>query len=146
MESRDLRDGSAGPSFRVVLGSPSHPTPPGEFPVYRVVRNPGWQPGPAARAKGATEAPPSAEGPMGLAKLPFAPGGIALHGGADPLLLGKPISLGCIRARDRDLAALLGWLAERGALVRRDALDPRIAESGGEDPEFLQLALRIRIR
>jgi hypothetical protein len=41
-----------------------------------------------------------------------------LHGGADPLLLGKPVSLGCVRARDRDLLILLDWLEQRGALGR----------------------------
>ncbi len=149
LETRDLRDRSAGPSFRVVLGSPSHPTPTGDFPIYRVVRNPGWQPGPTARARGATESRPAVDGPMGVAKLPFAPGGIALHGGADPLLLGKPISLGCIRARDRDLATLLAWLAERGALAEPGPQTPPLQYSprgGGEAPEALKLALRIRIR
>ena len=55
--------------------------------------------------------------PLGVGKIPFAEGGeIALHGGAHPLLLGKPMSLGCVRALDADLLALLAWLEERGAL------------------------------
>jgi lipoprotein-anchoring transpeptidase ErfK/SrfK len=64
-----------------------------------VVRNPGWSPGAIARSVGAHELPPSADGPLGAGKIPFAERGeIALHGGANPLLLGKPVSLGC-RAR-----------------------------------------------
>ena len=40
-----------------------------------------------------------------------------MHGGAHPLLLGKPVSLGCVRALDADLLVLLDWLEERGALA-----------------------------
>lgn len=136
----DLRDGSPGPRFSVVLGSPGHPTPPGDFPIYQVVHNPGWRPGPTARSRGAIDATPSSAGPMGVAKFPFAPGGFALHGGAHPLLLGKPISLGCIRARDEDLGDLIAWLTDRGALASRDV------PSGEELRQALRVALRIRIR
>jgi hypothetical protein len=115
--ARDLRDDSAGPRFPVVLGSPRFATPSGRYPLHQVIRHPGWQPGPQARAGGAQPLPPSAEGPLGVAKIPFAAGGsIALHGGAHPLLLGKPVSLGCVRATDPDLVELLDWLEARGAL------------------------------
>lgn len=141
----DLRDSARGPSFPVVLGSPNHPTPMGDYPIYQVVHNPKWEPGPTARAKGAKQALPSPTGPMGVAKLPFATGGIALHGGAHPLLLGKPISLGCIRVRDEDLEGLLAWLSDRGALRKLPSPTSRALP----DREFhrsLLVALRIRIR
>lgn len=115
--ARDLAEGVPGPQLRVALGSPAHPTPAGVYPLRVVVRNPGWKPGAIARARGATPVPPSPEGPLGVGKIPFARGGeIALHGGADPLLLGKPISLGCVRATDGDWLALVEWLEARGAL------------------------------
>jgi L,D-transpeptidase catalytic domain len=114
---RDLDRGIDGPTLRVVLGSPAHPTPTGEFRAYGVVLNPGWNPGPVARAFGARPTPPSDRGPLGAGKIPFAEGGeIALHGGANPLLLGKPVSLGCVRTLDADLLALLDWLEAEGAL------------------------------
>ena len=49
-------------------------------------------------------------------------GEIALHGGANPLLLGKPVSLGCARATDQDLlrAARLARAAARAPAPRRD--------------------------
>lgn len=120
LRARDLRDGSAGPSIRVALGSPANATPSGSFPLFWVVRNPSWQPGERARAAGAEPLPASDSGPLGVAKLPFARGGIALHGGADPRLLGKPVSLGCVRSADRDLLALLDWLEARGAMGARE--------------------------
>jgi hypothetical protein len=112
----DLRENTGGPELRVVVGSPAHGTPVGVFPVYQVVRNPGWRPGETARRYGARPIPPSSDGPLGVAKLPFARDGIALHGAANPILVGKPASLGCVRALDAELTELLDWLGERGAL------------------------------
>ncbi|MDH3519828.1 MAG: L,D-transpeptidase [Myxococcales bacterium] len=117
LTARDLDAGVEGPTLRVALGSPAHPTPTGEYSAYSVVRNPAWTPGAFARAFGAEPLPPSQRGPLGAGKIPFAAGGaIALHGGAHPLLLGKPVSLGCVRALDADFLALLDWLEARGAL------------------------------
>jgi hypothetical protein len=114
---RDQRSGEALPPIPVVLGSPAHPTPGGVYPLELVILNPAWQPGPAARAAGASREAASLVTPMGVAKIPFAAGGaIALHGGGDPHLLGKPVSSGCVRASDADLLRTLAWLVERGAL------------------------------
>jgi hypothetical protein len=82
-----------------------------------VILNPSWSPGAAAREAGALPEPPSLSSPMGVAKIPFAStGAIALHGGGDPRLLGKPVSSGCVRAADADLLRLLGWLYGHGVL------------------------------
>lgn len=139
--ARDLAANAEGPQLRVVLGSPAHPTPAGAFPLRQVVRNPGWRPGRIARAWGARPAPPSAHGPLGVGKIPFAEGGeIALHGGADPLLLGKPVSLGCVRATDRDLLALIAWLEERGAL------GPPVRTASGELHQRFRRPARVEVR
>ena len=140
LRARDLRDQSDGPSFPVVLGSPHHPTPSGAFRVYHVVLHPSWKPGPEARDRGAEALPPSAEGPMGVAKIPFARGGFALHGGAHPLLLGKPVSLGCVRATDEDLSELLSWLEEKDAVESVAAFAAR-----GETLQKLRAHVQIRI-
>lgn len=119
VQSYDLRDDREGPALRVVIGSPSHPTPAGNFAVHQVVRNPRWTPGEVARGRGAHEIPASSDGPLGVAKISFGPEGIALHGGARPLLIGKAVSLGCVRALDADMLALLDWLESAGALGER---------------------------
>ena len=141
LTARDLDHQVDGPTLRVVLGSPAHPTPSGEFPVYAAVRNPGWYPGAFARGLGAEPEPPSDRGPLGVGKIPFAmQGRIALHGGAHPLLLGKPVSLGCVRALDADFLALLDWLEARGALqLERPA-------SGGETVQVFRRPTRVVIR
>jgi hypothetical protein len=141
IRARDLRDQSEGPRFRVALGSPAHPTPSGEFRLRGVLHNPEWKPGPDARAAGARAEPASSRGPLGVAKIPFAEGGsIALHGGAHPRLLGKPISLGCVRSADADLLALLAWLESR------DALSPPRERANGERQQAFRRPARIRVR
>jgi hypothetical protein len=116
IRTRDLRDAGEGPALRVVIGSPAHPTPAGSFAVYQVIRNPRWTPGRIARGRGAREISASSDGPLGVAKMAFGPEGISLHGGARPILIGKPVSLGCVRALDADMLALLDWLDARGVL------------------------------
>jgi hypothetical protein len=141
VRARDLASGAVGPSLRVVLGSPAHPTPSGSYPLYVVVRNPGWNPGAFARSVGAHEVPPSAKGPLGVGKIPFAERGeIALHGGANPLLLGKPVSLGCARATDEDLLKLFAWLEQQRALQRPESV------SGGELHQYFRRPARVSVR
>ncbi len=118
LTAHDLRNGESGPTLKVVLGSPAHATPDGDFPLFAVVRNPGWEPGSIARSLGAHSVAPSSHGPLGVARITFAPGGLALHGGAQRLLLGKPISLGCIRTLDEEFLGLLDWLDEHDGLHR----------------------------
>jgi L,D-transpeptidase catalytic domain len=138
---RDLASGDQGPSLRVVLGSPAHPTPRGDFPLHVVVRNPAWNPGATARSAGAHPVPSSAAGPLGVGKIPFAAGGeIALHGGANPLLLGKPVSLGCARATDQDLLRLFDWLEQRRALERPEKI------AGGELRQYFRRPARVSVR
>jgi len=116
LSSRDLSAGSAGPALRVAVGSPAHPTPTGEFRPLHVVRNPGWMPGPHARRLGARARRPSDDGPLGIGKIPLEAGAIQIHGGADPLELGKPVSLGCVTLRDEGWLELVDWLNSRNGL------------------------------
>jgi lipoprotein-anchoring transpeptidase ErfK/SrfK len=116
LAATDLRAGGEPLVLRVATGTPAHPTPTGRFRPWVVVRNPAWRPGPTARARGAEAVEASEHTPMGVAKIPLDSEGFTLHGGADPLLLGKPVSLGCVRLADTDMLALLGWLERAGAL------------------------------
>lgn len=140
LRSVDLATRSAGPSFPVAIGSPRHPTPRGEFVAERVVRNPGWTPGATARAYGAVPVPPSSDGPLGIGKIPLGRGGIEIHGGAHPLELGKPVSLGCVRVLDAAWTDLVDWLDSRGAL------EPWHVESDGETVSRLRRPVRVVVR
>jgi hypothetical protein len=138
---RDERSGAHGPRIRVVMGSPAHDTPGGEYSVGRVILNPAWNPSEGALTSGAVKLPASLDGPMGVAKIPFADGGsIALHGGGDPLLLGKPVSGGCVRARDADLLRVIAWLHAHGALT------PAVEQPDGEIHRSFRRPVRLRVR
>jgi hypothetical protein len=125
LRATDPRGGREALQLPIATGSPAHPTPRGRFRPWVVVRNPAWRPGPLARSLGAASLGASDDTPMGVAKIPLAGTGFALHGGADPLLLGKPVSLGCVRVLDGDMLRLLEWLDAAGALTA-----PRRAASG----------------
>jgi hypothetical protein len=113
LRSRDLREGTTGPVVRVAIGSPGSPTPAGRFPLYLVVLNPAWRPDWETPRMG-----PSLHTPMGVAKIPFSANGtVALHGAGDALLLGKPVSAGCVRVADADLLRVIACLHQRGALA-----------------------------
>jgi hypothetical protein len=140
LSARDLVDGSVGPRLLVALGSPAHGTPAGSYRLRLLVRNPAWEPGRIARARGARNVPPSPDGPMGIAKITFREGGYAIHGGAASLLLGKPVSLGCVRTDDADLLALIDWLE------RHDALGPTAPQPDGEQHQAFARPARLVIR
>jgi lipoprotein-anchoring transpeptidase ErfK/SrfK len=140
LAATDLRARGEPLVLRVATGTPAHPTPMGRFRPWVVVRNPAWRPGPAARARGAEAIEASEHTPMGVAKIPLDAEGFTLHGGADPLLLGKPVSLGCVRLADEDMLALLGWLDRAGVLAA-----PRAA-AGGELHQSLRRRVSFEVR
>ncbi len=113
----DLASGEAGPEIPVAIGSPAHPSPHGEYRVWQVVHDPAWNPGRTARSLGARRVAPSPDGPLGIAKIPIT-GEYALHGGASWLTVGKPVTLGCLRATDESIQNLIDWLELHGALAR----------------------------
>jgi L,D-transpeptidase catalytic domain len=140
LESRDLAANTAGPALRIAAGSPAHPTPIGEFHPRRVVRNPGWRPGPNAQRLGARAQRPSNDGPLGAGKIPLEAGAIQIHGGADPLELGKPVSLGCVALHDQSWLALVDWLRSR------DSLEPERATPHGDLVSAFRRPVRVVVR
>lgn len=114
-ELRALDRGEPGPRFRVATGTPHNPTPRGEFQPTRLIANPGFTPGPEARRRGASAAPPSMDGPLGVAKIPFR-GAFQLHGGGHRYSVGMPVTLGCVQLTNPQMRELAVWLERRGAL------------------------------
>jgi hypothetical protein len=140
LSASDPRGDAEPLRLAVATGSPAHPSPRGRFRPWLVVRNPAWRPGPVARSRGAEPIDASGETPMGVAKIALDRSGFALHGGADPLLLGKPVSLGCLRLSDADMLRLLEWLDQAGALAA-----PRPAD-GGELHQWLRRPVTFEVR
>jgi hypothetical protein len=140
LQSRDLAADTAGPALRVAVGSPAHPTPTGAFRPRRVVRNPGFWPGPHARGLGARAQRPSGDGPLGAGKIPLEAGAIQIHGGADPLEIGKPVSLGCVALHDESWLALVDWLRSQ------QSLDPERATPHGDLVSSFRRPIRVVVR
>lgn len=135
----DLETGEKGPEIPVAIGSPAHPSPTGEFKVWQVVHDPAWNPGRTARSLGAQRVPAGPDGPLGVAKIPIQ-GEYALHGGANWLTVGKPLTLGCLRATDASILELIAWLESRGALAAKPA------KRSGEKPQAFARPARFVIR
>ncbi|MFO0690956.1 MAG: L,D-transpeptidase [Myxococcota bacterium] len=135
----DLKTGEKGPEVPVAIGSPAHPSPTGEFKVWQVVHDPAWNPGRTARSLGARRVPAGPDGPLGVAKIPIQ-GEYALHGGANWLTVGKPLTLGCLRATDASILELIAWLESRGALAAK------AAKRTGEKPQPFTRPARFVIR
>ncbi len=140
LSARDGKSVEPGPAFSIALGSPARSTPSGSYPLHRVILRPAWHPGSAARSAGARPENASLDTPMGVAKIPFADGGeIALHGGGDPRVLGKPVSGGCVRATDADILRLIAWLDLQGALA------PPQPQPSGEVHRSIIRPVRLRV-
>jgi len=138
---RDPSDRVIGPTIAVALGSPATATPTGRFPLERIILSPSWHPGAAGKQSGAESEQASLTTPMGAVKIPFAEGGaIALHGGGDARILGKPISAGCVRATDADLLRVVAWLD------RHDALLPETESQDGEIHRRFQRPVELIVR
>lgn len=135
----DLQTGEKGPEVPVAIGSPAHPSPTGEFKVWQVVHDPAWNPGRTARSLGAQRVPAGPDGPLGIAKIPIQ-GEYALHGGANWLTVGKPLTLGCLRATDESIRELIAWLESRGALAAKPT------KRSGEKPQPFTRPARFVIR
>ena len=67
-------------------------------------------------------------------------GEYALHGGANWLTVGKPLTLGCLRATDASILELIAWLESRGALAAK------AAKRTGEKPQPFTRPARFVIR
>ncbi|MND06409.1 hypothetical protein D3C83_277640 [compost metagenome] len=59
---------------------------------------------------------------------------------ANPLLLGKPVSLGCARATDEDLLKLFAWLEQQRALQRPEQV------ASGELRQYFRRPARVSVR
>ncbi|MHB8540635.1 MAG: L,D-transpeptidase [Candidatus Acidiferrales bacterium] len=85
--------------FRVSVGAPGSPSPAGEFRVVNRVTNPVYyHPGEVI--------PAGPENPVGPRWIGLSIKGYGIHGTNEPRLIGRRVSHGCIRLRNRDVKIL----------------------------------------
>lgn len=84
-------------TFRVAVGTPSHPTPRGQFRIISKQRNPTWIPPDSPWAKGLGPVPPGSGNPLGTRWMGINAPAIGIHGTPAPGSIGTAASHGCIR-------------------------------------------------
>jgi lipoprotein-anchoring transpeptidase ErfK/SrfK len=96
-------------SFRVAVGTPSHPSPKGRFTIIDKQRNPTWFPPDSPWAAGLGPVPPGPGNPLGTRWMGTSAPAIGIHGTPASGSIGTAASHGCIRMYIRDAE----WLYER---------------------------------
>ena len=98
-------------TYKVAIGQPSYPTPPGIWHVYRRVVNPTWYNPGSAWARNMPSSMSGASSPLGLRALYLANKngvdfGIRIHGTKNIGSIGTPASHGCIRVANSNIVKL----------------------------------------
>ena len=91
-------------SYRVAIGRPGWETPTGQFRVIQMVREPVWE-----HPFTGQLVPSGKNNPLGARWIGFWTDGanfIGFHGTPQENLIGRAVSHGCVRMRDRDIKAL----------------------------------------
>jgi lipoprotein-anchoring transpeptidase ErfK/SrfK len=96
-------------TFRIAVGTSSHPTPRGLFSIVMKQRNPTWFPPDSPWAKGLGPVPPGAGNPLGTRWMGTSAPAVGIHGTPASGSIGTAASHGCIRMYIRDAE----WLFER---------------------------------
>ncbi len=84
-------------TFRVAVGTPSHPTPRGKFRIINKQRNPTWIPPDSPWARGLGPVPPGSGNPLGTRWMGINSPAIGIHGTPASGSIGTAASHGCIR-------------------------------------------------
>jgi murein L,D-transpeptidase YcbB/YkuD len=109
-------------SYRVAVGSYRYRTPVGpRRGIQDITWNPWWYPPPSDWAKDAKVTPPGPSNPLGRVKMPLG-GDIVLHGTNQEGSVGRPVSHGCMRMRNRDAEELAWFFQKRFSSETEDFL------------------------
>ena len=92
--------------YRVAVGMPAYPTPPGLLRIVSKQVDPTWYPPDSAWAKGLGPVDPGAGNPLGTRWMGLSAFGIGIHGTPEPWTVGHQASHGCIRMAIPDAEAL----------------------------------------
>ena len=123
-----LRGGDTVRVEPVAVGMADHPTPVGEWKLYRVDWNPDWTPPPGEDWTEDKEPQPpgSPENPMGRARLVFQMP-YTIHGTKQRSSLGKAVSHGSIRVANDAVVELGRMLMEAGGAQKPESFYQEVA-------------------
>jgi lipoprotein-anchoring transpeptidase ErfK/SrfK len=133
--------------FGVAIGSPSFPTPKGQFTIRKMIWNPRWVPPKNrewARGKRARE-PGDPANPMQTVKIFFREPYYYIHGTNDPKSIGEAASHGCLRMTPEDAADLGAYLMEHGGQPREESWFRRVFRFGQSTVIYLDNPIPLTI-
>lgn len=116
-------------THQVAVGSARYRTPVGPRYLSSITWNPWWFPPPAEWAKNEKPTPPGPGNPLGRVKMSLG-GDILLHGTNKEGSVGRPVSHGCMRMKNRE-AEDLAWFFQN---LFSDQKDDTLRETYRENP------------
>ncbi len=108
---RLIRAGKVVKTFRVAVGTPSHPTPTGTYEIIKLEKDPTWSPPDSPWAEGLGPIPPGPGNPLGTRWIGTSSPAIGIHGTYDDSSIGTAASHGCIRMHIPQVEALYEQVA-----------------------------------
>ncbi|HET6351424.1 MAG TPA: L,D-transpeptidase/peptidoglycan binding protein [Coriobacteriia bacterium] len=94
-------------TYRCAIGTPAHPTPPGEWKIVQKRYMPTWRnPGSAWAASMPRSIPPGPSNPLGTRAINLSAPGIRFHGTRNIASVGTAASHGCMRMYRQDVEDL----------------------------------------
>lgn len=99
-----LEDDKVVKVYATAVGAPVSPSPRGEFTIVNRLADPTWY------TKGRT-VPPGKSNPLGTRWMGLSVKGYGIHGTNAPGSIGRNVSHGCIRMRNRDVEELFELVA-----------------------------------
>ncbi|MCX7919524.1 MAG: L,D-transpeptidase [bacterium] len=121
---------SIAKTYRIAVGKTDTPTPLGNFRIVNKVVNPSWYP------LGKDPIPPKvASNPVGTRWLGLSVKGYGIHGTNQPSSIGKMVSKGCIRMRNKDVEELFPLVSIGTSVEIIDKPEP--IDTSGREPQYV---------
>jgi lipoprotein-anchoring transpeptidase ErfK/SrfK len=119
-----IGDGIVIARFPIAVGAADSPSPTGEFQIVNRVSNPTYyRPG--------TVIPSGKNNPLGTRWVGLSEEGYGIHGTNAPRSIGRALSHGCIRLRNRDMERLFTMLRVGDVVEIRGERDEQVAQVFG---------------
>ena len=135
--------------YPISPGTPSYPTPPGEYKIRKLVWNPSWTPPPGAAwaKKYKPQEPGTNANPMKVVKIFFREPDYYIHGTAETGRLGSDASHGCMRMDPEHIAELAKFVMEHGGEPRDENWFWRVLHFRSEEkPVYLKNPVPLTIK
>jgi len=125
--------------YPISPGTPSYPTPAGEYKIRRLVWNPSWTPPPNAEwaRKYTAKEPGEPANPMKVVKIFFREPDYFIHGTGETYKLGEAASHGCLRMDPEHIAEVAKYVMEHGGQPREESWFWRVLHFRSEEKPII---------